>query len=114
LINTVVGMAVDIRTRRPRLANVTGGYSGPAIKPIALARVWEAYKAVRIPLVGIGGIMSAEDAIEFFLVGAQAVQVGTGTFVMPDLAVRIVEGIEAFCRAEGIADVAELVGGLRV
>ncbi|MCS7081504.1 MAG: dihydroorotate dehydrogenase [Bacteroidetes bacterium] len=114
LINTLVGMAVDVRTRRPKLANVTGGYSGPAIKPVALAKVWEAYRAVRIPIIGIGGIMSAEDALEFLLVGAQAVQVGTGTFVIPDLAVRIVEGMEAYARSEGLRDIGELVGALRI
>ncbi len=112
LINTIVGMAVDHRTRRPRLSNVTGGLSGPAIKPVALRMTWEAAKAVGIPVIGIGGIQSAADALEFFLVGASAVQVGTANFRNPRACVEILEGIEAFFREERIAGLAEYRGGL--
>jgi dihydroorotate dehydrogenase (NAD+) catalytic subunit len=114
LINTLVGMSVDVRTRRPRLSTITGGLSGPAIKPVALAKVFEVSKAVRIPIVGIGGIMTGEDAIEFLLVGASAVQVGTASFRDPDAAAKIAAGMEAYCLREGIEDIQDLVGGLRV
>lgn len=112
LINTIVGMAVDHRTRRPLLSNVTGGLSGPAIKPVALRMVWEACQAVRIPVIGIGGIQTASDALEFLLVGAAAVQVGTANFRNPRACVEILEGIEAFFRAERIATVAQYRGTL--
>jgi len=105
-------MAVDIKTRKPKLSTVTGGLSGPAIKPIALAKVFEVSKAVRIPIFGIGGIMNTEDAIEFLLAGASAVQIGTANFVDPTTGVRIVAGIEAYCRENGVDDVASLVGSL--
>lgn len=114
LINTIVGMAVDHRTRRPKLSNVTGGLSGPAIKPVALRMTWEAAKAVRIPVIGIGGIQSAADALEFLLVGASAVQVGTANFRNPRACVDILEGIEAFFREERIASVEQFRGGLRI
>lgn len=114
LINTLVGMAVDVRTRRPKLSTITGGLSGPAIKPVALAKVYEVSKAVRIPIIGIGGIMTWEDAIEFLLVGASAIQVGTASFRDPDAAVRIVHGMQSYCEEQGIEDIQELVGGLRV
>ena len=102
LINTLVGMAVDPRSRRPLLANVTGGLSGPAIRPVALRLVWEACKAVKIPVIGIGGIQSAEDALEFLLVGAAAVQVGTANFRNPNVCVEIIDGIREFMAREGI------------
>jgi dihydroorotate dehydrogenase (NAD+) catalytic subunit len=114
LINTLVGMAVDVRTRKPKLSTVTGGLSGPAIKPIALAEVYEVAKAVKIPIIGIGGIMTADDAIEFLLVGARAVQVGTANFIDPAAGVKIAEGILRYCEAHGVNDVNELVGGLIV
>jgi dihydroorotate dehydrogenase (NAD+) catalytic subunit len=114
LINTIIGMAVDLRTRRPRLSNVTGGLSGPAIKPVALRMVWEAARAVRIPVIGIGGIRSAEDALEFLLVGASAVQVGTANFRNPRACIEILDGMEAFFRGERIASVAQFRGGLRL
>lgn len=114
LINTLVGMAVDIKTRRPKLSTITGGLSGPAIKPVALAKVFEVSKAVSIPIIGIGGIMNWEDAIEFLLVGASAIQVGTASFRDPDTAVKIVHGMEAWCAEQGIGDIQEIVGGLRV
>jgi dihydroorotate dehydrogenase (NAD+) catalytic subunit len=114
LINTLVGMAVDIKTRRPKLSTITGGLSGPAIKPVALAKVFEVSKAVSIPIIGIGGIMTWEDAIEFLLVGASAIQVGTASFRDPDAAVKIVHGMERWCDEQGIKDIQEIVGGLRV
>jgi len=113
LINTIVGMAVNHRTRRPELSNVTGGLSGPAIKPVALRMVWEAAKAVRIPVIGIGGIQSGADALEFFLVGASAVQVGTANFRNPRACIDILEGIETFFREERIACLEEYRGGLK-
>jgi dihydroorotate dehydrogenase (NAD+) catalytic subunit len=114
LINTIVGMAVDHRTRRPQLSNVTGGLSGPAIKPVALRMTWEAAKAIKIPVIGIGGIQSAADALEFLLVGASAVQVGTANFRNPRACVDILEGMEAFFREERIAALADYRGGLRM
>lgn len=112
LINTIIGMAVDIRTRKPKLSTVTGGLSGPAIKPIALAKVYEVAQAVKIPILGIGGIQSAEDAIEFLLVGATAVQVGTMNFIDAGASVRIARGIRDFAEKENIDDVGKLVGAL--
>jgi dihydroorotate dehydrogenase (NAD+) catalytic subunit len=114
LINTIVGMAVNHRTRRPELSNVTGGLSGPAIKPVALRMTWEAAKAVRIPVIGIGGIQSAADALEFLLVGASAVQVGTANFRNPRACVDILEGMETFFREERITSLEEYRGGLQV
>jgi dihydroorotate dehydrogenase (NAD+) catalytic subunit len=110
LINTIPGMVIDLKRRRPYLANQTGGLSGPAIRPIAVRMVWQVAQAVKIPLIGIGGIASPDDALQFIMAGATAVQVGTATFVNPRCAEEIVEGIEQFCRAEGVADVKELVG----
>ncbi len=105
LINTLLAMAVDHRTRRPRLANVTGGLSGPAIKPVALRMVWDVCRRVRIPVIGIGGIQTAADALEFLLVGAHAVEVGTANFRNPRACVEIVDGIAAFLEQERIASV---------
>lgn len=112
LINTLVGMAVDHRTRRPKLTNVTGGLSGPAIKPVALRMVWETSKRVKIPVIGIGGIQTAADALEFLLVGASAVQVGTANFRNPMACVEILDGIEAFLREERLAGIGEYRGTL--
>ena len=114
LINTIIGMAVNYRTRRPELSNVTGGLSGPAIKPVALRMTWEAAKAVKIPVIGIGGIQSSANALEFLLVGASAVQVGTANFRNPRACVDILEGVEAFFREEKIARLADYRGGLKV
>ena len=113
LINTLVGMAVDVRERKPLLANVTGGLSGPAIKPVALAMVWKVRNAVALPLIGTGGISTATDAIEFMIAGASCVQVGTATFVLPDAAVAVVDGMRAHCEESGIDDINEIVGSLR-
>ena len=114
VINTLIGMAVDVRRRVPMLATVTGGLSGPAIKPVALAKVYETVRAVKIPVIGVGGIRTAEDALEFLIVGASAVQVGTANFVDPAAGVRIAEGIVRYCSEAGIADVGDLVGSLDV
>ncbi len=112
LINTITGMAVDARTRQPVLANITGGLSGPAIKPVALRMVWEAKKAVGIPVIGMGGIMTGEDAAEFLIAGASAVMVGTATMCCPDSLVRIIDELAAFCKEEHIKSVSELTGTL--
>jgi dihydroorotate dehydrogenase (NAD+) catalytic subunit len=114
LINTITGMAIDIETRRPRLANRTGGLSGPAIKPVAVRMVWQVAAAVRIPVIGIGGIRRAEDALEFFIAGAAAVQIGTANFIDPRTALDVIDGIERYLSAHGIKDVAELVGTLEI
>ncbi len=112
LINTITGMAVDVERRRPVLATVTGGLSGPAIRPIAVRMVWEAKKVARVPLIGIGGIMNGRDALEFILAGATAVQVGTASFIEPDAAVKVVEGIEDYVKRHR-TKVVELVGAVR-
>ncbi len=114
MINTLLGMAVDWRTRKPILGNITGGLSGPAIKPVALALLWKVHQAVDVPIMGLGGITSAEDALEFLVTGATAVQVGTATFVEPGGAADIVAGIESHCAAAGMARIGELVGTLGV
>ena len=113
-INTLTGMAVDLRTRRPRLGNIIGGLSGPAIKPVALRCVWQVAQAVRIPVIGIGGIATAEDVLEFILVGATAVQVGTANFLRPDTAFKLVKDSEALARELGLACWADLRGQLRI
>lgn len=114
LINTLVGMAVDIQLRKPSLANITGGLSGPAIKPIALRYVFEVKRALKIPVIAMGGITTAQDALEFLLVGADLISVGTANFINPTAAVEIVEGITKFFEEEGIASVKEFRGSLRV
>ena len=113
LINTLTGMAIDIETRRPKLANITGGLSGPAIKPIALAKVYQVAKAVTVPLIGIGGIMDWQSAIEFLIVGATAVEIGTLNFVEPEGALKVVRGIERFCEEKGFGKLTDLVGTLQ-
>jgi len=114
IINTISGMAIDARTRRPKIATVFGGLSGPAIKPIALRMVFQVHRAgVPLPISGIGGIQDATDAIEFFLAGASTVQIGTQSFVDPDVSGRIVRDLAVRCLADGISDVRELVGALR-
>ena len=113
LINTVKGMAIDIATRRPLLGNRTGGLSGPAIKPIALSMVYEVASAVELPVIGCGGITTGNDAIEFIMAGASAIQVGTASFVNPHAPFDVLEGIERFMQKEGIKDIAELIGAAR-
>jgi dihydroorotate dehydrogenase (NAD+) catalytic subunit len=110
LINTLLGMAVDIHNMRPSLSTVTGGLSGPAIKPVALRMVWQVANAVRIPVIGMGGIMNAADALEFILAGASAVQVGTASFIDPQASVKILEGIENYLLKKGFSDIREIVG----
>jgi dihydroorotate dehydrogenase (NAD+) catalytic subunit len=110
LINTLVGMAVNIETMKPRLSTVTGGLSGPAIKPVALRMVWQTAKTVTIPVIGIGGIMNAGDALEFIMAGATAVQVGTASFIEPRTAIDIIRGIESFLDARGLTSVKEITG----
>jgi dihydroorotate dehydrogenase (NAD+) catalytic subunit len=113
LINTLLGMAIDVRSRRPRLANCTGGLSGPAIRPVAVRMVWQTARAVRLPIIGMGGVMTADDALELILAGASAVAVGTANFVNPRATTDIAEGIERFLMREGIGSVRELVGQVR-
>jgi dihydroorotate dehydrogenase (NAD+) catalytic subunit len=110
LINTVTGMAIDIQTRRPRLANITGGLSGPAVKPIAVRMVYEVYRSLKIPIIGMGGIMNAADAIEFLIAGASAVAVGTANFVNPRATAEILDGIIDYMEKEGIGDIGSLTG----
>ena len=112
LINTITGMAVDIHTRRPKLANITGGLSGPAIRPVAVRMVWQVARVVQIPVIGIGGIMTAEDALEFLIAGAAAVQVGTANFVNPRATMEILEGIVDYLRVNGFSRLADLIGSL--
>lgn len=113
-VNTFVGMAVDIHSRRPRLSNGTGGLSGPAIKPLALRAVYRCAQSVQIPIIGIGGIMTGDDAVEFLLAGASAVQVGTATFVQPDAALQVIGGIEGYLRQYGKSAISEIVGSLQM
>jgi len=113
LINTLLGMAIDAKNRKSILSTVTGGLSGPAIKPIALRMVWQVYHAVKIPVIGIGGIMNATDAIEFFLAGARAIQVGTANFIDPAISVKIIKGIEDYLDRHGFSSINDIVGILK-
>jgi dihydroorotate dehydrogenase (NAD+) catalytic subunit len=114
LINTVVGMAIDVETRRPKLASWTGGLSGPAIRPIAVRMVWEVSKAVPIPILGMGGITCAEDAVEFLLAGASAVAVGTGNYMNPRATINVLDGLTRYLVRHGINDVRQLVGAIDI
>jgi len=114
LVNTFLAMAIDPETRRPRLSNVTGGLSGPAIKPIALRMVFEVARAVRIPILGMGGILTPEDAVEFMLAGAAAVQVGTASYADPRAAERLARGLESWCRSHQVERAADLTGSLEI
>ncbi len=114
LINTLTGMAIDIETRLPKLANISGGLSGPAIKPVALYQVWQVVNAVKIPVIGIGGITDYRDALEFLIVGARAVQVGTANFVNPRASLDILEGIRGYCLERGIDNISDIIGSLRL
>lgn len=114
VMNSYPAMAIDIETRRPKLANVTGGLTGPCIKPIAIKLVWEAAKAVKIPIIGMGGIQTAADAIEFMLAGASAVAVGTANFYEPQTALQVIAGLREFMQRKGLQDVREIVGGVDV
>ncbi|MDY6854391.1 MAG: dihydroorotate dehydrogenase [Thermodesulfobacteriota bacterium] len=114
LINTITGMAIDIETKTPKLATITGGLSGPAIKPIALRMVWEVSRVVGIPVIGIGGIMNTEDALEFIIAGASAIQIGTANFINPKATIDILLGIEKYLTDQGIDDIRTLIGTLKV
>ncbi|RJP45913.1 MAG: dihydroorotate dehydrogenase [Desulfobacteraceae bacterium] len=114
LINTITGMVIDIEKRVPVLANITGGLSGPAIRPVAVRMVWQVARAVRIPVIGIGGIMCARDALEFIIAGATAVQVGTANFVNPRATMEIIDGIGLYLDAHGSSDIRELIGALNI
>jgi dihydroorotate dehydrogenase (NAD+) catalytic subunit len=110
LINTLLGMTVDVVNMRPALSTITGGLSGPAIKPVALRMVWQVANAVKIPVIGMGGIMSVSDALEFLLAGASAIQIGTASFIDPQASVNIVKGIEGFLERKGFSDVKQIIG----
>ena len=112
LINTLLGMAIDARRRKPVLARAVGGFSGPAVKPVALRMVWQCAKAVDVPILGMGGISNGTDAVEFMLAGATAVAVGTANFVNPEATVDVIDGIAAYCEEQGVSDVNELIGAL--
>jgi dihydroorotate dehydrogenase (NAD+) catalytic subunit len=114
LINTMLGMAIDAERRRPILSTVTGGMSGPAVKPVALRMVWQVAKAVKIPVIGLGGICSATDAIEFLLAGASAIQIGTANFIDPSISEKVVDGIEDYLTRHGFNSVQEIIGALEV
>lgn len=114
LINTLLGMAINAKTRKPELSTITGGLSGPAVKPVALRMVWQVAQAVNIPVVGLGGIMTATDAIEFMLAGASAIQVGTANFIDPMATVKIIDGIEEYCEANGFSKASDLIGALEI
>ena len=114
LINTLVGMAVDINSRKPKLANISGGLSGPAVKPVALWLVWQVFQTVSIPVIGIGGIIKVEDALEFIIAGARAIEIGTANFVNPRVTIEIIEGIEKYLMENNIKDINELVGSMKI
>jgi len=114
LINTLVGMAVDIDSHKPKLANVSGGLSGPAVKPVALWLVWQVFQTVNIPVIGIGGIIKVEDALEFIIAGARAIEIGTANFVNPRVTIEIIEGIEKYLIENNIKDINELVGSMKI
>lgn len=112
LINTLLGMAIDAETRKPYLSTITGGLSGPCVKPVALRMVWQVAKAVKIPVIGLGGIMNAADAIEFFLAGATAIQIGTANFIDPAISVKVVEGINEYLDRHGCSSIYDIIGAL--
>ena len=110
LINTLLGMAIDVERRRPYLSTVTGGLSGPAVRPVAVRMVWQVAHAVKIPVIGLGGIMNGRDALEFMMAGASAVEVGTANFIDPSVTVKIIDEIDDYCQRHGVSDVNELIG----
>jgi len=114
LINTITGLVIDVETRRPKIANITGGMSGPAIKPIAVRMVYEAHRAVKIPIIGMGGITTGEDAVEFLLAGASAVAVGTAIFADPYAPLKVIDGIGDYLERHHLSGVADLIGGIRL
>ena len=110
LINTMLGMAIDVERRRPYLSTITGGLSGPCVKPVAVRMVWQVAHAVQIPVIGLGGIASASDALEFLMAGAKAIQVGTANFIDPAVTMKIVDGLEDYCKRHGISDTNDIIG----
>jgi dihydroorotate dehydrogenase (NAD+) catalytic subunit len=110
LINTMLGMAIDVEHQRPYLSTITGGLSGPAVRPIAVRMVWQVAKAVKIPVIGLGGIMTADDALQFIMAGATAVQVGTANFVDPTATIKIIDGLQDYCTRHGVTDINDLIG----
>ncbi|MCI6523986.1 MAG: dihydroorotate dehydrogenase [Parabacteroides sp.] len=114
LINTMLGMAIDAERRKPLLSTITGGLSGPCVKPVALRMVWQTYKAVKIPIIGLGGISNWKDAVEFMLAGATAIQIGTYNFVDPTIGIKVIEGLNEYCDRHGFHSVKELTGALEV
>jgi dihydroorotate dehydrogenase (NAD+) catalytic subunit len=110
LINTLLGMAINTGTMKPSLSTITGGLSGPAVKPVALRMVWQVVKAVKIPVIGVGGIMTSSDAVEFFLAGARAVQIGTASFVDPTISVKIINGVSKYLDEKGFGDINDIIG----
>ena len=114
LINTMLGMAIDAEKRKPILSTITGGMSGPAVKPVALRMVWQTAKAVKIPVIGLGGICSATDAIEFLLAGASAIQIGTANFIDPSISEKVVDGIADYLQRHNFSSVQEIIGALEV
>lgn len=110
LINTLLGMAVDVERRKPVLSTITGGLSGPAVRPVAVRMVWQVAKAVAIPVVGLGGITDARDALEFIMAGATAIQIGTANFIDPTTSIKVIDGLSDYCERHGVADIAELRG----
>lgn len=110
LINTIMGMSIDIERRRPHLSTITGGLSGPAVRPVAVRMVWQVAKAVNIPVIGLGGIMNGRDAIEFMLAGANAVEIGTANFIDPAVTMKVIDFIEDYCDRHGVNDINEIVG----
>lgn len=110
LINTLLGMAIDVEKQRPYLSTITGGLSGPAVKPVAVRMVWQVAHAVNIPVIGLGGIASAADALEFLMAGAKAIQVGTANFIDPAITVKIIDGLEDYCNRHGVKDINEIIG----
>ena len=114
LINTMLGMAIDAETRRPKLSTITGGLSGACVKPVALRMVWQVFKAVKIPVIGLGGISSATDAIEFMLAGASAIEIGTANFIDPAITVKVAQGIVEYCERHGFKNVSDLTGAMIV
>lgn len=114
LINTLMGMIIDVNKRRPKIAQGVGGLSGPAIRPVAIKMIWETYQKIKIPIIGMGGIMQVQDALEFFLAGSRAISIGTANFINPKVTVEIIDGLEEYLAKNKISDIKELVGGLKV
>ena len=110
LINTIMGMSIDVERRRPHLSTITGGLSGPAVRPVALRMVWQVAKAVKIPVIGLGGIMNGRDAIEFMLAGATAIEIGTANFIDPAVTMKVIDYMEDYCSRHGISDINEIIG----